>query len=73
MGLAFRATPRHRGWRSRLEGDTWPTCYYSGERLIPVTYYWAYDGKSLTFQLRGEDLLTHRRTCYDGQTYTKSE
>lgn len=46
---------------------------YSGDRSIPVTYYWAYDGKSLTFQLHGEDLLSHRRTCYDGQTYFKSE
>jgi hypothetical protein len=46
---------------------------YSGERSVPVTYYWAYDGKHLTFQLYGEDLLGHRRSCYDGQTYLKSE
>jgi hypothetical protein len=46
---------------------------YSGDSSIPVTYYWAYDGKSLTFQLQGEDLIWHRRTCYDGQTYFKSE
>jgi hypothetical protein len=43
------------------------------ERSIPVTYYWAYDGKRLTFQLHGEDLIAHRRTCYNGQTYFKTE
>jgi hypothetical protein len=45
----------------------------SGDRSIPVTYYWAYDGERLTFQLYGEDVLSHRRTCYDIQTFIKSE
>ncbi len=40
---------------------------------VPVTYYWTYDGEALTFQLWGEDVYDHRRSMYDGQTYTKSE
>jgi hypothetical protein len=46
---------------------------YSASRSIPVTYCWAYDGSKLTFQLHGEDLIAHRKTCYDGQTYFKTE
>jgi hypothetical protein len=46
---------------------------YPGYPSIPVTYYWAYDGQSLTFQLYGEDVMSHRRSCYDGQTYIKVE
>ena len=46
---------------------------YPGLRQIPMTYYWAYDGRNLTFQLFGEDVHSHRRNCYDGQTYFKLE
>ena len=44
-----------------------------GYQKIPVTYTWTYGGQKLTFQLYGEDVLSHRKTCYDGQTYVKSE
>ena len=46
---------------------------YAGLIQIPVTYYWAYDGKKLTFELHGEDAIAHRRTCYYGQSYFKTE
>jgi len=46
---------------------------YPGYPSIPATYFWAYDGENLTFQLYGEDVLSHRRSCYDGQTYIKSD
>jgi hypothetical protein len=46
---------------------------YPGYPKIPVTYYWTYDGQSLTFQLYGEDVMSHRRSCYDGQTYIRSD
>ena len=36
---------------------------------VPATYYWAYDGEKLTFELWGEDLRPHRRQVY-GRTYT---
>lgn len=42
-----------------------------GDRNIPVTYTWTYDGQKLTFHLWGEDLLAHRKGVYDGQTYLK--
>jgi hypothetical protein len=40
---------------------------------IPVTYFWEYDGKNLTFRLWGEDVIPARKSAYDGQTYTKAE
>jgi hypothetical protein len=46
---------------------------YPGYPRIPATYYWAYDGERLTFQLYGEDVMSHRRGCYDGQTYIRSD
>jgi hypothetical protein len=42
---------------------------YAGLPQIPATYFWEFDGSKLTFHLSGEDTLTHRRSCYDGQTY----
>ena len=42
-----------------------------GDRNIPVTYTWTYDGQKLTFHLWGEDLIPHRKGVYDGQTYIK--
>jgi len=40
---------------------------------VPATYYWTYDGENLTFELWGEDMRPHRKSVYDGQTYTKVE
>ena len=42
---------------------------YSGSPLVPATYYWTYDGKNLSFKLWGEDVNSHRKSAYDGQTY----
>ncbi len=46
---------------------------YPGSSKIPATYTWTYDGKNLTFQLWGEDANSHRKSVYDGPTYTRSE
>ena len=43
------------------------------DRKVPATYTWTYDGQKLTFHLWGEDVLPHRKGCYDGQTYIKVE
>lgn len=42
-----------------------------GDRNVPVTYTWTYDGQKLTFHLWGEDLIPHRKGVYDGQSYIK--
>ena len=46
---------------------------YPTSPKVPATYYWTYDGKNLTFRLWGEDVNSHRKDVYDGQTYIKSE
>jgi hypothetical protein len=46
---------------------------YPGSPKIPATYTWTYDGQKLTFHLWGEDVNGHRKSVYDGQTYTKVE
>jgi len=46
---------------------------YSGARHVPATYHWTYDGQNLTFELEGEDVISHRKGVYDGQTYVKSD
>ncbi len=58
-----------------ITGDLYTemTHNYSPDRKIPATYTWTYDGQKLTFQLVGEDILSHRKTCYDGVTYIKDE
>ncbi len=40
---------------------------------IPVTYFWTFDGKNLTFELWGEDVNSARKRDYDHQTFIKSE
>jgi len=37
---------------------------YLGNRQVPATYHWAYDGEQLTFELWGEDLVGWRNTRY---------
>ena len=45
-----------------------------GEAQVPATYTWTFDGERLTFELVGEDYLSHRKNvAYDGQTYILSE
>ena len=46
---------------------------YPGVNQIPATYTWTFDGKELTFHLWGEDVESHRQSCYDGQTYILEE
>jgi len=36
---------------------------------VPVTYYWTFDGKHLSFNLWGEDANSQRKGIYDDQTY----
>ncbi len=38
-------------------------------RKVPVTYFWTYDGNSLTFQLWGVDLRPDRKRVIDGKTF----
>jgi hypothetical protein len=56
-------------------GNLWTemTHDYPTSPKIPATYTWTYDGQKLTFHLWGEDVNAHRRSCLDGQTYTKVE
>lgn len=42
---------------------------YPDDPDVPVTYEWTFDGKNLTFDLWGEDVIDHRRDRYDGRTY----
>ena len=46
---------------------------YPGSPMIPATYFWTYNGKKLTFELWGEDVNSHRKSVYDGQTYIRVE
>ena len=57
-----------------MRGDLYTemTHDYSGARQVPVTYHWRYDGHNLTFELKGEDVISHRQSVYGGQTYIKS-
>lgn len=54
-----------------VNGDLYSemTFLYSDGRQVPATYYWTFDGKNLTFQLRGVDLRPHRRSVTHGITY----
>ena len=45
----------------------------AGERQVPATYYWDFDGEHLTMELWGEDPLAHRNTMYADQTWTPIE
>jgi hypothetical protein len=44
---------------------------YPTSPMIPATYFWKYEGNKLTFELWGEDVNSHRKSVYDGQTYLK--
>ena len=44
---------------------------YPGSPEIPATYFWTFDGRKLTFELWGEDVNSHRKSVYDGQTYIR--
>jgi hypothetical protein len=46
---------------------------YADSPQVPVTYYWTYDGKNLTFELWGEDVNPDRKALFDGRTYIKAE
>ncbi|HSR19393.1 MAG TPA: hypothetical protein VLL49_00630 [Anaerolineales bacterium] len=54
-----------------VNGNLWSemSFLYPGGRKVPVTYYWSYDGKGLTFQLWGADLRPHRMTSIHGRTF----
>jgi hypothetical protein len=39
------------------------------ESQIAATYYWAFDGENLTFDLWGEDFIEYREGIYNQQTY----
>ena len=58
-----------------ISGDLYTemTHDYSGSRKVPATYTWTYDGQKLTFHLWGEDVVAHRKSVYDGQTYIKGD
>jgi hypothetical protein len=48
------------------------TFEYQGGVQAPVTYFWAFDGVNLTFELWGEDVRSHRQQVY-AQVFTKVE
>ncbi len=39
----------------------------------PATYYWAFDGEFLTFELWGEDVRPFRQQVYADQVFAKAE
>ena len=40
---------------------------------VPVTYFWTFNGKELTFKLRGKDVDAGRKMMYNNQTFIKVE
>jgi hypothetical protein len=40
---------------------------------VPVTYFWTFNGKELTFKLWGNDVNPGRKMAYNNQTFIKVE
>ena len=41
-----------------------------GERRVPATYFWDFDGEQLTFELWGEDVVAGRKAVMENSTWT---
>ena len=41
-----------------------------GERRVPATYFWDFDGEQLTFELWGEDVVAGRKAVMEYSTWT---
>ena len=41
-----------------------------GERRVPATYFWDFDGEQLTFELWGEDVVAGRKAVMEDSTWT---
>ena len=41
-----------------------------GDRWVPATYYWDFDGERLTFETAAEDLVADRKSVMDDSTWT---
>lgn len=42
---------------------------YPDSPHVPATYYWNFDGQTLTFELWGDDVIQRRKDLFDGQKY----
>jgi hypothetical protein len=46
---------------------------YPGLPKVPVTYGWTLDGEELTFELVGEDVVSHREGVYGDSVYVRGD
>jgi hypothetical protein len=46
---------------------------YLGQSQVPATYRWAFDGEELTFEVVGEDVISHRQRVYSNAVYVRGD